>query len=1521
MRVIRYIGLIPGFKLVCALFFLIASRPSQISAEPTRVDFNGSLTDASGQFDGVSDSNLSYVTENNRTAVSFSSLEHVRFPMALSNSLGSQRLRFRIRFKISPDSQGNIGEGRIFLFGNARQHSNLPGFRTDIRSDGEAMYLSQSVGDGLGSDDRQGELGAVLPNKWYDIVATLELDREAPRVVYIFDDQQQFHELLLEEGFSLADFRNHLSSVSPLQIGGTAYYPLGDTGDAEADTGAKLLVDNFIVEPTVAPGDLQLVKQTLNDLTAHVNGSVTMTTEQLKEAKSALYFELDVATAQAALSEIKSFLQVYESMNNSLFHNGTRVQLDDLDMMAQIVFHVKQWMLDDLYVGGDLQALKGFMFEEAAVWPGVPKVDALRTTNSNPANLEVNGTYNKTAGIQGNGSEHAYRMTGYYAAPGEIVTLTFPNEALNQDLRVMVGVHFWNTYYVRPYNRLNRISLSYGVNNATVQVMNPMGGSILVRVPDGSNLGDLSVTVVNAVKTPYFSTRTGAETTQQEWEAAKATANIAWVEFESDKVQLSAPRALFDAGTLSPQEILAEWDSILDAFSIVGGRSLERARPYFFMADRQPVAGGTAAPAANPLPLVPENELDSWENFLDPRPNSNSNGVSAEFIVLHEMGHAHNYPTLGNQEQESNVNLPAVAAYNLTYGFDLTTDAMAQSIDQGLSLDQAAIDWMISPNFTANKRMSFDFEEWDQAWDEEITELSHVWNEIRYQSRGHAKFVELAYLYGWEAVGNGHAVFMNVGAQGNRVINYGIADDDFIRKASYANNKNLAPIFHFWGIIPSAKLAIELGHLPKATAFKARLEHYQSIIPANNSAFRVYFAGLQTGAWTKGYWSDDRNGFHVFRYKGLEQVYDEARAKGMRDQIDYLLSVYFPQGSSVNHPPVIVSGPVSQTIPSGTAFSIPMVVTDPDSLQDHLSFTLHFADPSRPNEIEGLSFNSKTGELYGQNDPGSGAEKSPLKISVFDGTTEVFTDPFQLFFLEPDEPGFAITNLVDLQVTAGQTLIHSFNIQGSIEGDFHFSVRSLKQPNNEFEPSWLQKDSLGITLKPSNDDIGEYKDLFLQVETPHVHIRSVLFSISVVPSDDSIHLVGSPRTKLMAMRPYDFKPSLLKGSQVEGVVSFSAPNLPDWLRLDASTGRIFGTPLANDGGTYSGITIVASNGFQSAAFGPFSIEVSYDGKLKVLNLDSAYTFSPGENFDIPIVLEDLDGEDTFYEGQYFLGTSITRHMSDQYGNLRFADSKPEWIDFDGASRPARLYGTVPVGVAGSYTLEFNIHSRKPFQSLPVTVVGTADSTPPSAPSITGTNQTTDTTPTLSGEAEAGSTVVIYIGTTSLGTVTADSQGVFSFTLGSALSVGAYSITAKATDSAGNISQSSGVFNLVIITDDVKPVITLTGSASVSLEVGMAYTDAGATASDNVDGDITGSVSLSGTVDVNTVGTYTLTYSASDATGNVATSVTRTVVVEKFTEIQTLSLNAGWNLVSFYVEPTDMSAATVLAPISSSLLQI
>ena len=79
------------------------------------------------------------------------------------------------------------------------------------------------------------------------------------------------------------------------------------------------------------------------------------------------------------------------------------------------------------------------------------------------------------------------------------------------------------------------------------------------------------------------------------------------------------------------------------------------------------------------------------------------------------------------------------------------------------------------------------------------------------------------------------------------------------------------------------------------------------------------------------------------------------------------------------------------------------------------------------------------------------------------------------------------------------------------------------------------------------------------------------------------------------------------------------------------------------------------------------------------------------------------------------------------------------------------------------------------------------------------------------------------------------------------------------------------------TDNTPPVITLNGSSTIQLTVGDSWTDPGATATDETDGDITSSITVNGTVDTSTVGTYTLTYSVADAASNSA-STTRVVIV-------------------------------------------
>jgi hypothetical protein len=80
-------------------------------------------------------------------------------------------------------------------------------------------------------------------------------------------------------------------------------------------------------------------------------------------------------------------------------------------------------------------------------------------------------------------------------------------------------------------------------------------------------------------------------------------------------------------------------------------------------------------------------------------------------------------------------------------------------------------------------------------------------------------------------------------------------------------------------------------------------------------------------------------------------------------------------------------------------------------------------------------------------------------------------------------------------------------------------------------------------------------------------------------------------------------------------------------------------------------------------------------------------------------------------------------------------------------------------------------------------------------------------------------------------------------------------------------------------DGVKPTISLLGNVNDSIEFGETYSDPGATASDSKDGNLANMIMVSGSVDGNVIGTYTLVYKVSDYCGNMADSAVRTVVVK------------------------------------------
>lgn len=101
--------------------------------------------------------------------------------------------------------------------------------------------------------------------------------------------------------------------------------------------------------------------------------------------------------------------------------------------------------------------------------------------------------------------------------------------------------------------------------------------------------------------------------------------------------------------------------------------------------------------------------------------------------------------------------------------------------------------------------------------------------------------------------------------------------------------------------------------------------------------------------------------------------------------------------------------------------------------------------------------------------------------------------------------------------------------------------------------------------------------------------------------------------------------------------------------------------------------------------------------------------------------------------------------------------------------------------------------------------------------------------------------------------------------------------ATGTDIAGNPVISVPTSGADYTVDNIAPDILLTGANPQKIEVGTAYTESGATVTDNIDTGLTSTIDAS-SVDVTKVGSYTVTYDAVDAAGNNATQVTRTVNV-------------------------------------------
>lgn len=218
------------------------------------------------------------------------------------------------------------------------------------------------------------------------------------------------------------------------------------------------------------------------------------------------------------------------------------------------------------------------------------------------------------------------------------------------------------------------------------------------------------------------------------------------------------------------------------------------------------------------------------------------------------------------------------------------------------------------------------------------------------------------------------------------------------------------------------------------------------------------------------------------------------------------------------------------------------------------------------------------------------------------------------------------------------------------------------------------------------------------------------------------------------------------------------------------------------------------------------------------------------------------------------GDPFTDPGAEAWGYDTVRDTEPVAVE-------VRVEGLVEPRRLGSYTLTYTAEYQGVTQSVTRTVE-VVDTTPPTITLVTDPNLYT-----IPGQPyqEEG-----YTATDECDGDLTDS--VYSYEEGGVVY---YSVT----DSSGNTAQIQRTVNYH---DPVAPELTLRGDTRMSITAGTVWNDPGYTATDNVDGDLTGRVKISGKVERYVAGTYVLTYEVSDSYGN-KTTAQRTVVVKKVSQ--------------------------------------
>ncbi|MEQ9286702.1 MAG: M60 family peptidase N-terminal accessory domain-containing protein [Cyclobacteriaceae bacterium] len=805
-----------------------------LAAQVASYHFDGTPTDELGGTDPTyiirevnSDaSGITYTSGVDDQAVYLDSASGFVLPMEVTDALMSSNVwSFQMRFKVTDHGDG---DGQRMLINLKRGGTgSAPYFRVfstkDSDTQGRVVFQMNN-----------GEESASQFAFYFDLDEWVNLS-------LLVDFTEGFYTLTGDNYFVSSNFTdfdyerfktygdpNNLENIR-FRIG---YYQ--ELGRRQAHPAYKtaytsdLVIDELTISNTHPETDVSVYENALQQLTNHLNGSTSLSAEEISTyAAQALTNFKDNYPASKAI--VDAYFDAYENVHEPMFMGESGVSIyEDYDEFGWVLFNLQLDVFDNYVSSDNIDDVDGLVFETSVAFPGPVAETAERVTDQN---FTINGTYIADLGYNKKILEKGYgdiarRGTGYYAAPGERITVTVPNELVGIGGQVVIGTFTHDVSNKVSLRRLPRAIKEFEIVQANTDVISPLGGIIYIYIPEGADLGNLDLSISGAVKFAYYeqsSTNIGDIT---DFQTRLESAEVLWAEVVTDNFMYTGPLAYFKFD--DTMQTLETWDTMWEAYQLYNGRPFPLHKAEHLVHDKMTkwntLAGGYPMNlAVGSVPYVDDfwgsTAKGHMMNILEFDKAIHDNKAT----YWHEMSHHTGLPTLP-WEVECIVELAFMVTNHL--GNNMPLDSAFKYASRGFrTRDDAIVDWVVMEEFRTN---------------EEMTKTQR-----QYQQRGYSKYVDVGVLFGWEALGSINKVFYDywtsIGGQTNDPELNIITDTEWILASCEALNVNVAPLYHFWGEQPNDTIMAVVNSYPRSEEIYLRLREIRDFIPTSAEEFQPYF--------------------------------------------------------------------------------------------------------------------------------------------------------------------------------------------------------------------------------------------------------------------------------------------------------------------------------------------------------------------------------------------------------------------------------------------------------------------------------------------------------------------------------------------------------------------------------------------------------------------------------------------------------------------------------------------------------